>query len=173
MFTVNYTVHQGLLDKAQQLNTSAREVFEFVARCCRCVGNAGDDGGVVGAVGAEGNDVGCGGGAGSSGAGVASDSVEAAAIVKAKEDLGGTVAETRAVEQARLCLGCTVPLCMCGAQVSTLAPLIRCCWPFLSLPPSLSLSLSRCCFLCVLAAPLHVMHLRCNFCSAAVRIDSV
>lgn len=25
---------QGMLDKAQQLNTSAREVFEFTARCC-------------------------------------------------------------------------------------------------------------------------------------------
>ncbi|CAM9347008.1 unnamed protein product [Ectocarpus sp. 12 AP-2014] len=38
---------QGLLDKAQQLNMSAREVFEFTARCCsttnRC--RSGDGGG--------------------------------------------------------------------------------------------------------------------------------
>ena len=37
---------QGMLDKAQELNTSAREVFEYIARCKKCgtssgVGSAG------------------------------------------------------------------------------------------------------------------------------------
>lgn len=40
---------QGMLDKAQDLNTRAREVFEFTARCCRtttrCYGiGSGDSG---------------------------------------------------------------------------------------------------------------------------------
>lgn len=38
---------QGMLDKAQQLNTSAREVFEFTARCCSITtkGHGGGNGG--------------------------------------------------------------------------------------------------------------------------------
>ena len=42
---------QGMLDKAQQLNTIAREVFEFTARCCstttKCHGGRNGDGGKI------------------------------------------------------------------------------------------------------------------------------
>lgn len=47
---ITHAIVQGSLDKAQQLNTSAREVFEFIARCARA-SNSSTNGSVAGGTG--------------------------------------------------------------------------------------------------------------------------
>lgn len=78
---------QGMLDKAQQLNTSAREVFEFTARCCststKCHGG-GNGGGGNGSVDTPG---------GSNDAGDSGENSRPSSPIK-----GGTAAGTRAAE---------------------------------------------------------------------------